>query len=144
MLVRNTSNRICGIVTTSDLSVQFQHLAEPFLLLGEIENHLRRLIDGRFSLSDLRSVRDPADNARPIESVADLSFGEYARLLQDPARWGRIQIPIDRQVFLRDIDAVRAIRNDVMHFDPDPIDPEDLARLRRVVQFLRQVAQLSR
>jgi len=42
VLVQATDHNICGIVTTSDLSLQFRQLAEPFLLLGEIENHIRR------------------------------------------------------------------------------------------------------
>ncbi len=80
VLVRGNDNRITGIVTTSDLSLQFQQLAEPFLLLGEIENHIRRLIDGKFTGTELASVRDPGDESREINSVADLAFGEYVRL----------------------------------------------------------------
>src|SRR6516165_11645679 len=35
VLIRGSSNRITGIVTATDLSLQFQQLAEPFLLLRE-------------------------------------------------------------------------------------------------------------
>jgi len=31
---------------------------------------------------------------------------------------------------------VRSIRNDVMHFDPDPVAPEDLGILRKFARFL--------
>jgi CBS domain-containing protein len=41
VLIRDSSNKISGIVTASDLSEQFRRLTEPFLLLGEIENHIR-------------------------------------------------------------------------------------------------------
>jgi len=37
VLIRAADRRICGIVTTSDLGLQFLQLGEPFLLLGEIE-----------------------------------------------------------------------------------------------------------
>lgn len=43
VLVRGPDQKISGIVTASDLSLQFQQLAELFLLLGEIENHVRRV-----------------------------------------------------------------------------------------------------
>ncbi|MDA8050764.1 MAG: CBS domain-containing protein [Rhodospirillales bacterium] len=43
VLVRQHDRRISGIVTASDLSLQFPALAEPFLLLREIELHVRRL-----------------------------------------------------------------------------------------------------
>jgi hypothetical protein len=38
VLVRAVNKKICGIVTTTDLSMQFAQLGEPFLLLGQIEN----------------------------------------------------------------------------------------------------------
>src|SRR5207244_10689342 len=44
VLVRQRDRRISGIVTASDLSLQFQTLAEPFLLLREIELHIRRAV----------------------------------------------------------------------------------------------------
>jgi CBS domain-containing protein len=44
VLIRDSSNKISGIVTTSDLSNQFRQLTEPFLLLGEIESHIRSII----------------------------------------------------------------------------------------------------
>jgi CBS domain-containing protein len=66
-------NRIIGIVTTSDLSVQFGQLSEPFLLLGEIENHVRRLIDGKFTLEEVKAACDPGDPSREVTSVADLT-----------------------------------------------------------------------
>jgi CBS domain-containing protein len=90
VLVKDAKNRIGGIVTTTDLSLQFRQLAEPFLLLGEIENHLRRLSDGKFSQSDVSSVKDPSDAHRVITDLSDLTFGEHIRLLENPERWGAL------------------------------------------------------
>ena len=81
VLVRSPDKKICGIVSTSDLAVQFQQLGEPFLLLGEIENHLRIFLAGKFSQCELEAIRDPADAARAVEDVADLGYGDYLRLL---------------------------------------------------------------
>ena len=47
-------NRIAGIVTSSDLGNQFMELAGPFLILGEIEMHLRRLVLKGFTLQELQ------------------------------------------------------------------------------------------
>lgn len=77
VLVRSETNQITGIITASDLSVQLRQLSEPFLLIGEIENYIRRIIDGKFTSEDLSVVKDPADVARVIEKVSDLTFGEY-------------------------------------------------------------------
>lgn len=96
VLVRNNENKIIGLVTTYDISRQFSDLSEPFLLLSEIENHLRRLIDGKFSLEELKANRDPNDANRKIENVANLTFGEYVRLLDKPANWDRLGYDLSR------------------------------------------------
>jgi CBS domain-containing protein len=143
VLVRGSDGRITGIVTTSDLSTQFQQLAEPFLLLGEIENHIRRLVDGKFTSAELVSARDPGDPNREVTSVADLSFGEHVRLLENPDRWTRVGLGVDRTTFAQGLDKVRLIRNDVMHFDPDGVADDDLRILRRFVSFLQKLRTMG-
>ena len=138
VLVRQDDNKISGIVTTSDLSLQFRLLAEPFLLIGEIENYVRQLIDKKFTDDQLRSVRDPADE-RSIETVADLTFGEYVRLLENPEHWAILNIAVNRSVFTKRLDRVRELRNDVMHFDPDPFVDKDIHLLRTFVDFMRDL-----
>jgi CBS domain-containing protein len=97
ILVRGSNNRITGIVTATDLSLQFQQLAEPFLLLAEIENHVRRLIGDNFSPEELRSVARYSQ--RVINDVDDLNFGDYVRLLEKERRWKKINLAVDRKEF---------------------------------------------
>lgn len=143
VLVRADDGRITGIVTTSDLSEQFQKLSEPFLLLGEIENHIRKLIDGRFTQPEITSARDSADPNRAVSTVADLTFGEYLKLLEQPANWAKLKLKIDRAAFIKDLDKVRIIRNDIMHFDPDGISEDDQEMLRKFVRFLQRLQLLN-
>lgn len=138
VLIRSVDGALSGIVTASDLSVQFQQLAEPFLLLGEIENHIRGILDGRFEPTDFVAVRDPADT-RKVEAASDLSFGEYLRLLENEDRWNKLGTTLDRKTFCAGLDSVRKIRNDVMHFDPDGILPTDLEQLRHFAKFLQRL-----
>ncbi|KAI93656.1 hypothetical protein T281_15370 [Rhodomicrobium udaipurense JA643] len=144
VLVRGVDGRITGIVTANDLSLQFHDLTEPFLLLGEIENLVRNMIGNAFSADELKTACNPADASRVayVETVADLSFGEYIRLLQLPQNWSRLGIDIEREVFCQSLDAVRKIRNDVMHFDPDGIEPVELQQLRQFTRFMRQLASV--
>jgi CBS domain-containing protein len=137
VLVRQRERRISGIVTTTDLSLQFRQLAEPFLLVGEIENYIRRLIDGKFTIEQLSSVRSLNDDNRIIKTVADLTFGEYLRLLEKPEYWHTLHISVDRKIFINLLNQVRELRNDVMHFDPDPFAKEDLQMLRLFANFMR-------
>jgi CBS domain-containing protein len=143
VLVRGDDRTITGIVTTSDLSLQLKQLSEPFLLLSEIENHVRLLIDGKFTAEELSSVKDPVDPERTIESVADLALGEYIRLLENPSNWKKTGLTVDRKVFVRELDQVRRIRNDVVHFDPDGITEEDHKLLRHFLQFMHELREIA-
>ncbi len=142
VLVRDGNNTISGIVTAADISQQFRTLSEPFLLLGDIENNLRSLIERSLSLEDLKAARDPSDTKRSVESASDLSFGEYVRLLENPDHWRKLKLQLDRVVFTRSLSDVRLIRNDVMHFDPDGITEEQLATLRQFSTFLDRLQRL--
>jgi CBS domain-containing protein len=139
VLIRDSTNKISGIVTTSDLSLQFRQLAEPFLLLGEIENHIRGIIEkGKFTKAELQSSCDP-DTDRTVNGAYDLNFGEYIRLLEDPKRWSQLNLKIDRKIFIVGLDKVRQIRNEVMHFDPDGVSDEELNSLRGFTGFLQRL-----
>jgi hypothetical protein len=143
VLVRGSDQRIVGIVTTSDLSLQFQQMTEPFLLLGEIENHIRRLIASHFDQAELAAAKDSTAGPRQVETAADLTFGEYKRLLEEPSRWDRLGLHVDRVLFNRLLDRVREIRNDVVHFDPDGIPNDDLQVLRDFARFLRALQTIG-
>jgi CBS domain-containing protein len=143
VLVRGPDGRIVGIVTSSDLSQQFRQLAEPFLLLSEIENRIRNIIGSHFGAHELAAVRDPDDDERRIESVDDMSFGEYIRLLEEPSRWERVALRVDRKGFIRSLDTIRRIRNEVMHFDPDGIPPNDTLALNDFARFLQRLETIG-
>lgn len=143
VLVQREDKTISGIVTTSDLSVQFRILSEPFLILAEIENHLRDLIDAKFKKEDLDVAKDPTDQDRKVNSASDLTFGEYLRLLENETSWEKLKLKLDRKVFTKKLDAVRIIRNDVMHFDPEGISEQDLDSLRAFVHFLQDLREIG-
>jgi CBS domain-containing protein len=142
VLVRDSTRRISGLVTTHDLSVQFGALGEPFLLLGEIENHVRSAL-GPLSKTELAAAIDPADGDREVEDAADLTFGEYLRLLTNPKTWAKLGLKVDQKTFTQHLEETRQIRNEVMHFDPEGIGPEDMKRLRAMATFLRQLHSLA-
>ena len=143
VLVRDRESKITGLVTGADISEQFHVLAEPFLLLGDIENRIRALIEPRFSSDDLREAKNPLDDGRPVEDASDLTFGEYVRLLENEGRWQKLGLRIDRVKFNEQLARIRDIRNDVMHFDPDGIGPDDLEELRRFTGFLGRLQRVT-
>ena len=144
VLVRDKDRKISGIVTAADLGESFHQLGRPFLLLSEIENHLRGIIDGKFTAEEMQKVRNPNDPDREITSVSDLTFGEYVRVLQNPDKWCKVGLDVDRATFIKDLERVNEIRNDVMHFDPDGIGKEDLEFLRKETRFIQELREIAK
>lgn len=143
VLIRNAENVVTGIVTTADLSQQFRQLAEPFLLLGEIENYIRRMTQDKYTIDEVRQTCEPGRVDNDIHSLSDLTLGEYLRLLENAERWDRLKLSIDRSQFCKDLDEVRQIRNNVMHFDPDELRTEEIDKLRRFVRLMQELAKVG-
>lgn len=137
VFVRDTKSAISGIVTTANLSEQYAGLAEPFLLLGEIDRLLRRALRRVFQLEDVLLL---LDGGRQIGSFDELSMGDYQRILENPRLWDQLGWALDRSVFVQRLDEVRSIRNDVMHFNPDPATQERIDEVRNLVRVLREFA----
>lgn len=58
------------------------------------------------------------------------------RLLQDLAIWDKVQLQIDEGELTKLLEEVRVIRNDVMHFDPDPMTDDELKTLKIALRML--------
>jgi CBS domain-containing protein len=143
VLVRNPQDKkITGIVTASDLSLQFQQLAEPFLLLREIELHIRQLLQDKVLSEDLDWLASADTMAPKPNSISDLSFGSYIRLVQRPEVWQKLALNIDQTSLTKQLEDVRQIRNDVMHFDPDPMTAKQLEVLKNAAKFMQQLYEL--
>jgi predicted transcriptional regulator len=142
VLVRQKDRTISGIVTASDLNDQFRQLAEPFLVVGEIENGIRGLLQGRFTGKEIEEVmRGPGTHETP--SIDQLAFGDYMKLLHSESGWKKFNLQIDRTAFLESLNAARLIRNDIMHFSPDGIADDDIEKLRRFAKFLGMLREMA-
>lgn len=144
VLVRNHSKVITGIVTTADLSEQFRDLAEPFLLIGEIEHSLRKILDFCFNAETLSAMRESDDGSRKVTCASDLTFGEYKTVLENPDNWAQLGVPVDRALFIAQLERVRLIRNDVMHFRAARLTADDLCALRECDSLVHFVATALR
>lgn len=142
----STDRRITGIVTATDLSEQFQGLSEPFLLLGRIESQIRQLIRNVFDAETLREACDDNDPERraAVTKVSQLTFGEYQRIFEREENWEKLGFVACRRTFCKELDEVRKLRNEIMHFHPDVIDDGDFEPLRRFSRLLEQLDQLVR
>lgn len=140
VFVRGRDRTLRGIVTTADLSQQYEDLAQPFLLLGEIERGLRVILDDAFTVEELVAVRAEYDNARPVSGAADLTMGEMQRLLEPQESFDKLGWAMDRAEFVAAFDEVRELRNDVMHFSPDAMSADELRLLLNFQSMLQKLA----
>jgi CBS domain-containing protein len=136
VIVKRKNGMIAGIVTATDLGEQFIAMAEPFLLIEQIENHIRKILDEKFTIEQLKQVIDPNESVKDVKTLADLTFGAYIRIIAKPENFEKLGLNIDRVLFVKQLEEVRGIRNDVMHFDPEGIFPKEIELLRRMVSFL--------
>ena len=145
VLIRGKTKEITGIVTSSDIAGQFMELAGPFFVIGEIEGYLRLIVKGKFTPDQLNEASFNEGNTQSIVGPADLTFGAYCQLLGKQERWERLGLNIDRGEFVKRLEAVRAIRNDVMHFDPVGLEPEDTRKLYDLAshRFFRDLAGMG-
>jgi hypothetical protein len=137
VFVRDANNLIAGIVTTADVVHAYGELATPFFLIGELDQALRRVISKTFTIAEVISFADP-DGARNVGSFDDLSVGDYQRVLENPDLWDKLGWPLERSVFIGRLNELREIRNDVMHFNPDPLPSDAVNKLRHAINVLRE------
>jgi Mrr N-terminal domain/CBS domain len=131
-------NAVVGIITTADLTNQFTLLTRPFLLLGEIEIVIRAAINHRFTPQDLLEATDPNDD-RTVEGAESLTLGEVHRFISNVENFDKLGWAADRRVVSTKLDIVRRIRNEVMHFSPDPLEERDLLLLRTFLNWTRSL-----
>lgn len=136
VLVTARDRTLSGIITASDVTIEFGALAEPFFLIGELENRLRRVVANAFSNEELTTVLDP-EGENEIETVDDLSFAQLVRVIQPEGNWARLEWPLDRRIFLQEMDEVRQMRNSLVHFRGDLPSVDEVGRMRRLLCLVR-------
>jgi len=142
VLVKHVDNCIKGLITATDINEHYLKLTGPFLLLKEIENHIRKILDDKFTLEELRELASSPDNNKEILSISDLTFGEYIRIMENPEKWGRLGLSIDKKTFTARLDKIRIIRNNVMHFHPDGITDSEAEILRETSLFFFRLSEI--
>lgn len=141
IFVRDEKNAVAGIVTTADVVGAYRELATPFFLIGELDQILRQLISRTFTLDEVTSLCD-LDGSRAIQSFDDLEIGDYQRVLENPDRWAKLGWPLDRAMFIKRLDELRVVRNNVMHFNPEPVPADAVEKLRYIIKLLRDFGGL--
>ncbi|MDB4872419.1 MAG: hypothetical protein JWL97_3423, partial [Gemmatimonadales bacterium] len=123
--------------TAADLSNEFGSLTGPYLRLGEIERRLRRCVH-RMCSGTIEDLRDATGNKK-AKTIHGLVLGEIERVFKKPERWVRLGWGIRQDTFVAQLEAVRRTRNDVAHFRPSPVTPQQREQLYAFAGWLKDL-----
>lgn len=140
VFVVDTTGHVDGVITSADLASQFSNRVEPFILVEEVEQRLRRLVDAAISekkitLARIREVL--GDKKDAIQSAKDLTLGQYRPLFAHSEIWDGLALGFNHEFFLKWVYEVKEFRNSLMHFSPDPLTPADLVTVQGFLNLLR-------
>lgn len=139
VIVVDDVNAVTGILTAADLAGELKTRVQPFTVLEEIEQRLRRAVKPpKLSLKDLRD----SYRGRPekINGPEDLTLGSYSYLVGDPERWRKLAWPFERTEMVNRLKEVANYRNRVAHWDVDaPEDGEALEQAQRLLRLLKVI-----
>jgi len=142
VVVRSRQNQLCGVVTARDVAPVFVELAEPFLLLSQIENHLRGLLErAKLKKEEYKNlvIESDPDRKAKTEGPDDLTLGELILAFEQDNMWTKVGLNFDKATLTKLLHGVREIRNKVMHFSPDGLPPEDVAKLKDTRELLEKL-----
>lgn len=144
ILVSDQYRKICGMITAVDMSSTYKLLTEKFLLIEQIERQVRLLLDGQYTLAEINALISTEEGQQEVQSIDDLTFGQYVRIIESPDNWAKLNLSFDKDSLHDLLGEVRDIRNDIMHFDPSGIELDQVDRLSKICEFLTRVIKLSR
>jgi len=138
--IRDKTKKIYGILTTYDMTIHFNNLVEPFLLLGMIEGELREIIETYIPKSDYSYYFSVKEHSERRKTIKDLTFSEYITVLCSEDNWEKLDLPtISKEIVMSHLDKVREIRNKVMHFHPEDNLLNQVNILRKTFDFISKI-----
>ena len=138
VLARSKERYITGIVTSADFAAELNQHTYAFICIRTIEMLVRKKLHPQVLLADLAGLEEHS-RARLNSDPALLTFGENIRLLEHDQIWARLNVIVDRTEVTQRLHDIREVRNEVMHFSPDPLDDDQKKSLKQMEDFLRQV-----
>lgn len=138
VFVNGNDGRVSGIVTTTDVAQRYSEAAIPFLLIGVIDTLLRRIVAENIPMSLINKLCSQEGlGERQLDSANSMTMGDYKRVLENPEGWKRLGWPVNRKAFSDQLGVIVKIRNDVMHFNPDPLPEDCVVQLKSMISLLR-------
>jgi hypothetical protein len=143
VFVQESDRTVKGPITAHDINLEYLDQIAPFIHLEEIENMLRMLLDGKFEMRFLAQCANYEKDDRMPRSLSDLNFSDYTYILGNDEVWEKLNVPFHQSTFINDLNIVRQIRNNVVHFRPGSLDKKDLELLEQMSECLQEVCAIQ-
>jgi CBS domain-containing protein len=137
VFVLGADRSVTGIVTVADVVEVYGQMASPFFMIGRIDQRLRRLIEATFLLKKIIALCDP-NGERDINRCDQLTMGDYQRILENTDCWDKLGWALDRKLFCARLNEIAQVRNNLMHFNNDPIPDDIVAKLQNFLDLLQE------
>jgi restriction system protein len=72
-----------------------------------------------------------------VTQAGDFTLRDYCYLLRADENWAKLAWNVDHEYFLECLDKVVDIRNDLMHFTTDDVDPAQYEAVEGLLEMLR-------
>jgi predicted transcriptional regulator len=136
VFVRGADRSVTGIVTLADVVDVYGQMASPFFMIGRIDQSLRRITESAFPMNTITPLCDP-DGLRGLSSCDQLTMGDYQRILENPDCWIKLGWPLHRKTFCARLETIAKIRNNIMHFNNDPLPDDIVSMLQNFINLLQ-------
>lgn len=99
----------------------------PFCRVGELDQRLRQIME-TFELEVLNKLCSDPDGPG-LTSYDDMTMGDPQRVLENPICREQLGWKLGRGTFVKRLDELRKVRNDIAHFDPDGVSEASVDNL---------------
>jgi len=137
VFVRGADNSVTGIVTLADVVEVYGQMASPFFIIGRIDQSLRRIIETTFPMKTIAPLCDP-DGLRGLRTCDQLTMGDYQRILENPDCWANLGWQLYRKTFCARLQEIAQVRNNLMHFNSDPLPRDTVSMLQNFINLLQE------
>ena len=145
VIVKDDNDRCYAILRAQDLAGELLALTENFLLLQEIENTVRTIIEqANPTPEEIDAIVREEYKGRKL-TLNQLSFSDYKGLILHKPVKEKLMLhygfheEVIRQLAHTHIEHVRLIRNRVLHFHPDENNRTAKSQLTNTREFLRSI-----
>ena len=99
-------------IEKNDIITAFHDMNVHFSIISEIEHNIRLILSNTYVSSEITSFTK-RKNGSSLEEIT--TFGDYSYILDDPNNWEKLNLSIDKGLFISSLKNVMVIRNNIMH-----------------------------